>query len=92
MRFLGVADWRAAAARPADPAGLMQQVIDFCDFRFFTPYTQLLDTVARHRVGRWCVGGTTNIVLNCLDRHRGTPTWDQVFLVWEGEDPPNSAR
>jgi hypothetical protein len=56
--------------------------------RFFTPYTQLLDLSRKGpEWADWCVGGTTNIVLNCLDRHRGTPTWDQVFLVWEGEDP-----
>ena len=35
---------------------------------------------------RWCVGGTTNVVLNALDRWRGTPTYDKPALVWEGED------
>ena len=25
-------------------------------------------------------------MLNCIDRHRDTPAWDQTFLVWEGED------
>ena len=73
----------------ADPAWLMQEVFEFCDMRFYQPYTQMLDTSRGIEWGRWCVGGTTNIVLNCLDRHRGTPVWDQTFLVWEGEDPKN---
>ncbi len=88
MRHVGVADWDALQALGlADPAGLTQQVFDFCDMRFFTPYTQLLDLSRGPEWAQWCVGGTTNIVLNCLDRHRGTPTWQQPFLVWEGEDP-----
>ena len=88
MQHLGVADWTALQQRGlADPAGLTQAVIDFCDLRFDTPYTQLLDLSKGPEWADWCVGGTTSIVLNCLDRHRGTPTWDQVFLVWEGEDP-----
>ena len=70
-----------------DPAWLMQQVMAFCDFRFYKPYTQMLDTSQGMANANWCVGGTTNIVLNCLDRHRGTPTWNKTFLVWEGEDP-----
>lgn len=70
----------------ADPAWLMQQVFEFCDFRFFKPYTQMLDTSRGIEWARWCVGGTTNVALNCLDRHRDTPTWDRVYLVWEGED------
>ncbi len=87
MHRLGVADWTELQQRGlADPAGLTQAVIDFCDLRFFTPYTQLLDLSKGPEWAEWCLGGTTSIVLNCLDRHRGTPTWDQVFLVWEGED------
>ncbi|MDP2033065.1 MAG: AMP-binding protein, partial [Polaromonas sp.] len=77
------------ARADADPAWLMQEVFEFCDMRFYQPYTQMLDTSRGIEWGRWCVGGTTNIVLNCLDRHRGTPVWEQTFLVWEGEDPKN---
>ena len=74
------------ARSEADPAWLMQQVFDFCDVRFHTPFERMLDTTDGPEWARWCIGGTTNIVLNCLDRHRGTPTWERPFLVWEGED------
>jgi len=76
-----------AAHADADPAWLMQHVFEFCDFRFYKPYTQMLDMSRGLEWSRWCVGGTTNVVLNCLDRHRGTPVWNQVFIEWEGEDP-----
>jgi acetyl-CoA synthetase len=87
MRHCGVPDLAALSQRAdADPAWLMQQVFEFCDFRFYKPYTQMLDTSRGIEWARWCVGGTTNIVLNCIDRHRGTPVWNQPFLVWEGEN------
>lgn len=88
LKQTGAPDYEALLARAdADPAWLMAQVFAFCDFRFYAPYTTLLDTRDGIAWARWCVGGTTSIVLNCLDRHRGTPVWDQTFLVWEGEDP-----
>src|SRR6266700_546170 len=35
---------------------------------------------------QWFVGGKFNIVYNCLDRHKGTPTWNKVAFYWEGDD------
>ena len=64
----------------------MEEVFKFCDVRFYRRYDRMLDLSRGQPWARWCVGGTTNIVLNCIDRHRGTPVWDQTFLVWEGED------
>lgn len=88
LKRVGEPDYEALVARAdADPAWLMEQVFAFCDFRFYRPYTQMLDTSRGIEWARWCVGGTTNMVLNCLDKHRGTPVWTQPFLVWEGEQP-----
>ncbi len=75
-----------ASKAEADPSWLMQQVFSFCDVRFYRPYERMLDVSRGEAWARWCVGGTTNIVLNCLDKHRGTAVWDKTFLVWEGED------
>jgi acetyl-CoA synthetase len=77
---------RLAGRAEADPAWLMEEVFRFCDVRFYRHYDRMLDVSRGQPWARWCVGGTTNIVLNCLDRHRDTPVWDQIFLVWEGED------
>lgn len=87
LRATAQPDYDSLAARAdADPAWLMEQVFAFCDVRFYRPYEQMLDVSRGVPWARWCVGGTTNIVLNCIDRHRGTPVWDRTFLVWEGED------
>jgi acetyl-CoA synthetase len=87
LRATGQADYDAlAAGAEADPAWLMKQVFQFCDVRFYRNYDTMLDLSCGHPWARWCVGGTTNIVLNCIDKHRGTPVWDQTFVVWEGED------
>lgn len=64
----------------------MQEVIKFCKIRFYRQYDEMLDVSRGEAWARWCVGGTTNIVLNCIDKHRATAVWDQTFLVWEGED------
>jgi len=87
LRATGQRDYDDLAARAdADPAWLMQQVFAFCDVRFYRPPDTMLDLSGGQPWARWCVGGTTNIVLNCIDRHRGTAVWHQTFLVWEGED------
>ena len=87
LRATGQADYDALAARAeTDPAWLMEEVFRFCDVRFYRHYDRMLDVSRGQPWARWCVGGTTNIVLNCIDKHRGTPVWDQTFLVWEGED------
>ena len=88
IRFTGMKDFDALMARAdADPAWSAEQVLKFSDFRFYKPYTQMLDLSEGIEWARWCVGATTNVVLNCIDKHRGTPVWDQPYMVWEGEDP-----
>ena len=87
LRRTGHKDYDDLAAQAeADPAWLMGQVFQFCDVRLYRNYGQMLDVSDGQAWARWCVGGTTNIVLNCLDKHRDTLRWDQTFLVWEGED------
>jgi acetyl-CoA synthetase len=87
LRATGQPDYDALAEKAdADPAWLMQEVFRFCDVRFYRPYEQMLDLARGQPWARWCIGGTTNIVFNCIDKHRDTPVWDQTFLVWEGED------
>jgi acetyl-CoA synthetase len=87
LRATGQVDYDQLAARAeADPAWLMEEVFRFCDVRFYRRYDRMQDVSRGEPWAQWCVGGTTNIVLNCIDRHRDTPVWDQTFLVWEGED------
>ena len=87
LRATGQQDYDDLASKAdTDPAWLMEEVFKFCDVRFYRHYDEMLDLSRGQPWARWCVGGTTNIVLNCIDKHRGTAVWDQTFLVWEGED------
>ena len=70
----------------ADPAWFWDAAIRFLDVQFYEPYDQMLDLSKGIQHPAWCLGGKTNLVLNCLDKHRGTPIWDKIYLVWEGED------
>lgn len=69
-----------------DPARLVHEVFKFCDVRFYRNPGKMLDLGRGEPWARWCVGGTTNVVLNCIDKHRGTEIWDKPFLICEGED------
>lgn len=69
-----------------DPKWYWRALLDFFEIRFAAPYSDILDLSRGNAWPRWCIGGTTNIVLNCLDRHRGTPTWSKPAIVFEGED------
>lgn len=70
----------------ADPEGFWNSMVQYNDIRFYEPYEAVLDTSGGIEWAKWCVGGTTNLVLNCLDKHRGTPIWEKPAVAWEGED------
>jgi acetyl-CoA synthetase len=50
------------------------------------PYHTLLDTSAGNAWADWFVGGRTNIVSNCLDRHARGANADKPALIAETED------
>ena len=87
MRAHGIADYAGLNARSvAEPEWFWNALIAHFDLRFETPYSRVLDTSEGLPWAKWCVGGTTNIVANCIDRHRGTPTMAKPAIEWEGED------
>jgi acetyl-CoA synthetase len=87
MRALGVASYDELLERAdREPEWFFDGLLKHIDYRFYRPYERVLDDSRGIPWRRWCVGGTTNVALNALDRWRGTPTWDKPALVWEGED------
>ena len=85
MRAEGIVDYEALLARAeADPEWWWRNVTSWIDF--YKPYQQLLDLERGKEFARWCCGGTTNIVLNALDRHGSTALWDAPALIYEAED------
>ena len=69
----------------AEPDWYWPAVLAFFDIRFMTPWHKVLDTSAGLEWPRWCVGGTTNVTFNCIDRHRETASWEKPAIVWVGE-------
>jgi acetyl-CoA synthetase len=53
-------------------------------FTWFTPWKKVLDDSSKPFY-KWFVGGTTNIVYNCLDRHVATWRRNKLALIWESE-------
>ena len=53
---------------------------------FYRPYERILDASLGIAWPRWCCGGKMNIVHNCLDKWRGTPTAHREAIRWEGEN------
>ncbi len=50
------------------------------------PYQQLLDTTRGNAFAQWFIGGRTNIVKNCLDRHARGAARNKLALIAETED------
>jgi len=87
LRSLGVPDYEALlACADREPERFYRALIGAIGYRFYRPFERALDESRGIAWTRWCVGGTTNVVLNALDRWRGTPSYDKPAIVWEGED------
>ncbi len=55
------------------------------ELHWFKPWTNTFEWTTKPFF-KWFNGGKTNIVYNCLDRHKGTPTWNKVAFHWDADD------
>ena len=69
-----------------DPGWLWDAVIRFGDLKFYQPYAKIMDDSRGKPWTQWCVGGKTNLVLNCLDRYRQSDTYQKTFIFEEREN------
>jgi len=87
MRDHQIADYDALLKKAdADPGWFYDAVIRWFGIRFVKPYSQILDMSEGAPWAKWCIGGTTNITLTLLDKHRGTPAEDRIAVTAETED------
>ena len=87
LRRTGMSDVSKVFERAErEPAWFWHELIQWAGIRFYKPYDQIVDLSKGIPWARWCIGSQTNIVLNCLDRYRDTPTYGKALLLWEGED------
>ena len=75
----------------SDPGWLWDNVIKFSNLKFYKPYKKILDETKGPPWSKWCVGGTTNIVLNCVDRHKEKDFFKETFIYSEREDGKESS-
>jgi acetyl-CoA synthetase len=81
---------RLYAESVADPEGFWSRhAREF--LHFDQPWSHVHESDLRRGMARWFIGARLNVSVNCIDRHlakRG----DQVAIIWEGDDPADSAR
>jgi acetyl-CoA synthetase len=68
-----------------EPERFWNQLIAFLDIRFSRPYDRVMDLSGGIARARWCVGGKTNLVSNCLDKHVDAGEGRREAIVWIGE-------
>ncbi|GEN24853.1 acetyl-coenzyme A synthetase [Halomonas cupida] len=74
-----------------DPQGFWKEQAERLDW-IKTPTTIKNTSYASDNVDiRWFEDGTLNVSANCLDRHLAT-RGDQTAIIWEGDDPNESAH
>ena len=79
-----VPDWeRAERDALADPQAYW--AAEASQLEWSQPWERVLDE-DNAPFFRWFVGGRTNIVANCVDRHLTGPRRNKLALIWVGED------
>ena len=86
IKAAGVEDYDMLLLRAdQDPEWFWNAAIQFMDVKFYKDYSLVMDRSKGIEWTQWCIGGKTNMVLNCLDKHKGTDTWDKTFIHHEAE-------
>ena len=87
LRRHGIPDYDQLVERAArKPEWFWAAVMDFHGLRFFKPYERLLDVSKGPEWAEWCIGGTTNLAYNCLDRTIANGHGQKAAILWEGEN------
>jgi acetyl-CoA synthetase len=88
--FINDAKYKELYARSvSDPDGFWAEHGKRIDW--IKPFTKVKHTTFDpHNVSiKWFEDGTTNVALNCIDRHLAT-RGDQIAIIWEGDNPAES--
>ena len=90
QRFIdrhGLDGWDALVSRAdAEPEWFWPAVIEFLGLRFGTPFTRILDQSRGPEWAEWCIGGTTNLATNCLQRSCDRGLGDKPVIEWVAEN------
>jgi acetyl-CoA synthetase len=84
LRHAHVRNWEElSAAAEKDLEGFWAKEAN--ELHWFEHWDKVLDD-SKKPFYQWFVGGKTNIVYNCLDRHITTARKNKLALLWEGEN------
>ncbi|WP_071872784.1 acetate--CoA ligase [Atopomonas hussainii] len=72
-----------------DPDGFWREQAASLDW--FAPWHTLTESNFQEGQAAWFIGGKLNVTHNCIDRHLASRA-DQVAIIWEGDDPHESAH
>ena len=87
MRAHGIADPRELWKRSvADIRWFWDAAVRHVGVAWYRPYDQVLDDSKGIEWSRWFVGGRTNIVLNCIDRHIAAGRGERLAIIGEADD------
>jgi acetyl-CoA synthetase len=87
MDLHGLADYAQLVNRAdKEPDWFWPAVMQFHQLHFFHPFDRLLDVSRGPAWPQWCIGGTTNISYNCLDRNLMFGRGEHAAILWEGEN------
>ena len=92
LRFCKVKDYDELENKSSSkPEWLWENVIKFSNLKFFKSYNKIMDESKGIPWTKWCVGGKTNLVLNCIDRHKDKDFFKKTFIFAEREDGKESS-
>ncbi|MBT3703184.1 MAG: AMP-binding protein [Alphaproteobacteria bacterium] len=87
IREMGADDYHDLGGKAeSNPAWFWDGLLKYLDIGFYQPYEDVMDVSRGKAWTNWCVGGTTNAYLNCIEKHSDTSVWEDVFIEWQGED------
>ena len=87
MSLHEIADYAQLVSKAGEnPDWFWRAVMEFHQLHFFHPFDQLLDVSRGPAWPQWCIGGTTNISYNCLDRNLISGRGEHAAIHWEGEN------
>ena len=92
LQFCKVKDYDELENKSSSkPEWLWENVIKFSNLKFFKSYNKIMDESKGIPWTKWCVGGKTNLVLNCIDRHKDKDFFKKTFIFAEREDGKESS-
>jgi acetyl-CoA synthetase len=87
MKLHGFASYEALIERAdRDPEWFWPAVMQYHDLKFFRAFDRVLDISKGRAWPQWCIGGTTNLAYNCMERTIARSGADKIAIEWEGED------